>query len=156
MKYYVGLDAHSTTSMAVVVKEDGEQILRETFPTTEGNLVGFLHKIDGEKYLTFEEGTLAQWLYLVIKPEVDHLLICNPVYVAKKQGAKTDFRDALHLARELRTNHLKPVYHDNSKWMELRTLVNSYSDLIDGIVRTMIDISKNQRIKYLKSRSPCG
>jgi transposase len=60
------------------------------------------------------------------------------VYVAKKQGAKTDFRDALHLAQELRTNHLKPVYHDNSKWMELRTLVNSYSDLIDGIVGTKL------------------
>jgi transposase len=138
MKYYIGLDAHSTTSTVVVVKENGDQILRETFPTTEGNLVGFLGKIDGEKHLTFEEGTLSQWLYLVIKPEVDHLLICNPVYVAKKQGPKTDFRDALHLAQELRTNHLKPVYHDNSKWMELRTLVNSYSDLIDGIVRTKL------------------
>lgn len=136
MKYYIGLDAHKSTCTAVVVRENGDQVLRETFPTTEGNIVGFLHKIDGEKHLTFEEGTLAQWLYLVIKPEVDHLLICNPVYVAKKQGAKTDFRDALHLAQELRTNHLQAVYHDNSKWMELRTLVNSYSDLIEGIVAT--------------------
>lgn len=138
MKYYIGLDAHKSTCTAVVVRENGDQVLRETFPTTEGNLVGFIHKIDGEKHLTFEEGNLAQWLYLVIRPEVDHLLICNPVYVAKKQGAKTDFRDALHLAQELRTNHLKPVYHDNSKWMELRTLVNSYSDLIDGIVGTKL------------------
>lgn len=138
MKYYIGLDAHSTTTTAVVVKENGEQVLRETFPTTEGNLVGFLSKIDGEKHVTFEECTLAQWLYLVIKPEVDHLLICNPVYIAKKQGAKTDYRDALHLAQELRTNHLKPVYHDNSKWMELRALVNSYSDLVDNIVATKL------------------
>lgn len=136
MKYYIGLDAHKSTCTAVVVRENGDQVLRETFPTTEGNLVGFLDKIDGEKHLTFEEGTLAQWLYLVIKPEVDHLLICNPVYVAKKQGAKTDFRDALHLAQELRTNHLQAVYHDNSKWMELRTLVNSYSDLVEQVVAT--------------------
>jgi transposase len=56
--------------------------------------------------------------------------------VAKKQGAKTDFRDALHLAQELRGNHLKPVYHDDSKWIELRVLVNSYSDLVDQIVAT--------------------
>ncbi len=138
MKYYIGLDAHKSTCTAVVVRENGDQVLRETFPTTEGNLVGFLHKIDGEKHLTFEEGNLAQWLQLLLRPEVDHLLVCNPVYVAKKQGAKTDFRDALHLAQELRTNHLKPVYHDNSKWMELRTLVNSYSDLIEGIVATKL------------------
>src|SRR3989344_7401866 len=136
MKYYIGLDAHKSTSTAVVVKENGEQVLRETFPTTESNLIGFLGKIDGEKYLTFEECTLAQWLFLILKSEVDHLLICNPVFIAKKQGAKTDFRDALHLAQELRTNHLKPVYHDNSKWMELRSLVNSYSDLVDNIVAT--------------------
>ena len=136
MKYYIGLDAHKSTSTAVVVRENGDIVLRETFPTTEANLVGFLSKIDGEKHLTFEECTLAQWLYLILKPEVEHLLICNPVYIAKKQGAKTDFRDALHLAQELRTNHLKPVYHDNSKWMELRALVNSYADLVDNIVST--------------------
>lgn len=136
MKYYIGLDAHKSTSTAVVVRENGDIVLRETFPTTEGNLVGFLSKIEGEKHLTFEECTLAQWLYLILKPEVDHLLICNPVYIAKKAGAKTDFRDALHLAQELRTNHLKPVYHDGSKWMELRALVNSYSALVDNIVAT--------------------
>lgn len=136
MKYYIGLDAHSTTSTAVVVKEDGEQVLRETFDTTEKNLIRFLRKIDGEKHLTFEECTLAQWLYVTLKEEVDHLLVCNPVFVAKKQGAKTDFRDALHLAQELRTNHLKPVYHDDSKWIELRTLVNNYGDLVEQIVAT--------------------
>lgn len=136
MKYYIGLDAHKSTSTAVVVRENGDIVLRETFPTTEGNLVGFLDKIDGEKHLTFEECTLAQWLYLILKPEVDHLLVCNPVYIAKKAGAKTDFRDALHLAQELRTSHLKPVYHDGSKWMELRALVNSYSALVDNIVAT--------------------
>ena len=136
MKYYIGLDAHKSTCTAVVVKENGDQVLRETFATTESNLVRFLGKIDGEKHLTFEECTLAQWLYLILKPEVDHLLICNPVFIAKKQGAKTDFRDALHLAQELRTNHLKPVHHEDSKWMDLRALVNSYSDLVDNIVAT--------------------
>lgn len=66
----------------------------------------------------------------------DSLLVCNPVYVAKKQGAKTDFRDALHLAQELRTEHLKAVYHDESKWIELRVLVNNYLSLVEEIVRT--------------------
>ena len=136
MTYYIGIDAHSTTSTAVVVKENGQQVLRETFDTTEANFQRFLAKIDGRKELTFEESSLSQWLYLVLKPEVDRLVVCNPVFLAKKQGAKTDYRDALHLAQELRGNHLKPVHHEDSKWMELRALVNSYSDLIDGIVAT--------------------
>ena len=85
-----------------------------------------IHKIQGERHLTFEESTISQWLYLQLKDQVDELLVCNPVYVAKKPGAKTDFRDALHLAQELRTDHLMPVYHDNSHWIQLRVSVSGY------------------------------
>jgi transposase len=55
--------------------------------------------------------------------------------VAKKQGAKTDFRDALHLAQELRTNHLTAVHHESSHWIELRTLVSGYQDITQEIIR---------------------
>lgn len=136
MNYYIGLDAHSATSTAVVVNEKGDILCRETFPTTESNLLGFVCKIKGVVHLTFEECHLAQWLYVTLKEHVDHLLVCNPVYVAKKQGAKTDIRDALHLAQELRTGHLKSVYHDQSRWIELRALTNNYLSLIEEIVRT--------------------
>lgn len=53
----------------------------------------------------------------------------------KNQGAKTDFRDALHLADELRTNHLQPVFHDTSHWMEIRTTVSGYLNIVEEIVR---------------------
>jgi transposase len=86
--------------------------------------------------LTYEECHLAQWLYVLLKDQVDELVVCNPVYLAKKPGAKTDFRDALHLAQELRTGHLKPVHHEVSQWMELRVLVNNYLGLVEEIVRT--------------------
>lgn len=135
MNYYIGLDAHSATSTAVVVNETGEIIARETFATTESNLIGFIQRIDGTTHLTFEECHLSQWLYVILKEHVDDVVVCNPVYVAKKQGAKTDYRDALHLAQELRTGHLKPVYHDDSKWIELRVLTNGYLGLVDEIVR---------------------
>ena len=55
MKYYIGLDAHSSTSTAGVVNEAGEMLRRQTFPTTEGNLHGFLRSIPEERHLTFEE-----------------------------------------------------------------------------------------------------
>jgi transposase len=137
MNYYIGLDAHSKTCTAVVVNERGEIVCRETFPTTEFNLVGFLNRLpEGVKHLTFEECHLAQWLYVTLHEHVDSLLVCNPVFVAKKAGAKTDFRDALHLAQELRTGHLKAVFHNDSKWIELRVLVNNYLALVEEIVRT--------------------
>jgi transposase len=137
MNLYIGLDAHSATSTAVVVNERGDILCRATFETTEANLVGFLEKLPEEAtlHLTFEECHLAQWLYVTLVEHVKRLVVCNPLYVAKKSGAKTDFRDALHLAQELRTGHLKPVYHDNSRWIELRTLVNNYLTLVEDIVR---------------------
>lgn len=72
---------------------------------------------------------------LQLKDKVDNLLICNPTYVAKKEGAKTDFCDALHLAQELRTNHLQAVLHDTGHWMEIRTTVSGYLDIVEEIVR---------------------
>lgn len=137
MDYYIGLDCHSKSCTAVVVNEKGEILFREQFRTTESNLIGFIRSLPpGKKHLTFEECTLAQWIYIILVEEVDELIVCNPVYVAKKQGPKNDFRDALHLAQELRTNHLKAVYHDESHWIELRTLVNGYLSLVQEIVRT--------------------
>lgn len=135
MKYFIGLDAHSKTSTFAVVNQSGECILRKTVDTTEQNLSWVIDQIKGERDLTFEESTMSQWLYLILKDKVDRLVVCNPTLVAKKQGAKTDFRDALHLAQELRTNHLVEVHHESSHWIELRTLVSGYQDITQEIIR---------------------
>ena len=135
MKYYIGLDAHSATSTFAVVDQSGNCILRETVNTAENKLLSVIQRINGERHLTFEESTISQWLYLQLREHVDELLVCNPTYVAKKSGAKTDFRDALHLAQELRTNHLKPVFHDASHWSEIRVSVSGYLDIVGEIVR---------------------
>lgn len=135
MKYYIGLDAHSATSTFAVVDESGQCVLRETVNTAENKLLGVIRSLNGERHLTFEESTISQWLYLQLREHVDELLVCNPTYVAKKSGAKTDFRDALHLAQELRTNHLKPVFHDSSHWSDIRVSVSGYLDIVEEIVR---------------------
>ena len=135
MKYFIGLDAHSTTCTFAAVDAEGQCVLRETVGTAESNLSYVINKLNGERHLTFEESTISQWLYLTLREKVDHLLVCNPVYVAKRKGAKTDFLDALHLAQELRTGHLQEVFHDNSHWMSLRVAVNGYLDLVEEIIR---------------------
>jgi transposase len=135
MKYYIGLDANCKTSTFAVVDGRGQCVLRETVDTTEKALSYVINKVQGERHLTFEESTISQWLYLQLREKVDELVVCNPVYVAKKPGAKTDFRDALHLAQELRTGHLQPVFHDASHWIQLRVSVSGYLDLVEEIVR---------------------
>ena len=136
MNYFIGLDAHSTTSTFAVVDQGGRCVLRETVKTSEENLFAVINRVKGVRYLTFEESTISQWLFLQLNDKVDQLVVCNPVYLAKKQGAKTDFIDALHLAQELRTGHLEAVYHDTSHWSQLRVSVSGYRDVIEETVRT--------------------
>ncbi|MBK8200775.1 MAG: hypothetical protein IPK68_00095 [Bdellovibrionales bacterium] len=91
MKYYIGLDAHSTTSTFAVVDENGQCVLRETVKTSEQSLVHVINRIHGERHMTFEESTISQWLYIQLKDKVDNLLICNPTYVAKSREPRRTF-----------------------------------------------------------------
>ena len=151
MKYFIGLDAHSKTSTFAVVDETGKCTHRQTVDTTEKNLAYVINQINGERHLTFEESTISQWLYLQLKEHVDELTVCNPVYISKRPGAKTDFLDALHLAQELRGNHLKPVFHDESHWIQLRVSVSGYLDVVSEITRTKNRLKAVFRAEAIKT-----
>lgn len=130
MKHYIGLDAHSKTCTFAVVDTKGKMMARQKVDTSEKNLISFIKSLGGENHLVVEETTITQWIYLTLYDKVHRLVVCNPVYLAKKKGAKTDFKDALHLAQELRTDHIEEVYHDSSEWMEIRIAVNGYQDIV--------------------------
>jgi len=136
MRNYIGLDAHSATSTFVVVNKEGIELDRRQVMTTEKNLLSYVRSIKGEKSLTFEETNLSQWLWFLFKEEVDDLIVCNPCYVSKKQGPKNDYRDARHLAGELRCNNLTAVFHEDNEFMDMRALIGAYSDLTGEIVRS--------------------
>ncbi len=136
MKHYIGLDAHSATCTLVVVDESGSVTHRAIVKTSERTLLGFLGTLPGEKILAVEESHVSQWVYVLLHEKVDQLVVCNPCRLAKHQGPKTDYRDALRLAQELRGNFLHAVYHDESHWIQLRVLVSGYLDLVSEIVRS--------------------
>jgi transposase len=136
MKHYIGLDAHSATCTFVVVDETGNITHRAIVKTSEGTLLGFLGTLPGEKILAVEESHVSQWVYVLLHEKVQKLIVCNPCRLMKHQGPKTDYRDALRLANELRGNFLHAVYHDESHWIQLRVLVSGYQDLVNEIVRT--------------------
>jgi transposase len=88
--------------------------------------------------VTFEEGTWAGWLYDLLKPHVDKLVVCNPRKNALlKDGNKSDRIDARKLAELLRINHLKPVYHGETGIRMLRELSRSYLTIVKDLTRVM-------------------
>jgi transposase len=152
MKNYIGLDAHSATSTFVNLDWQGNMLSRACVKTSEKNLIDFISAQRGEKKLTFEQSGLTKWLYTVLKDQVDELIICNPVYLAPRTGPKNDYRDALHLADELRCKHLTPVYMENNELMNMRTLISSYTDVVRECVRAKNRYKALFRAEALKTK----
>jgi transposase len=88
--------------------------------------------------VTFEEGTLAEWLYSLIRPLVAEVIVCNPrSNKLLAVGIKDDDHDAYNLADLLRMGRLKPVYHERQGMQVLKELVHNYDALTTDRVRVM-------------------
>lgn len=134
-KYHIGMDAHSKNSTFAVMDRRGRILRRATVPTSETEILGYIKSLRGTKALVFEETMISQWLYVLLKDEVDHLVVCDAKYSKRSSGAKTDKIDATELADLLRVNRLKSVFHTDDERAELRTLISGYNDLMQEIVR---------------------
>ncbi len=134
-RYHIGMDAHSRNSTFAVMDNRGRVVQRAVVTTCETELLGFIRSLRGSKALAFEETMVSQWLYMLLKDEVDHLVVCDAKF-NKRSGPKNDKIDATELADLLRVNRLKPVFHTDDAMAELRTLMSGYYDLMQEIVRT--------------------
>src|SRR5207247_1024509 len=121
--------------------------------TKAATLLEFLAGLRGTLSVTFEEGTWAAWLYDLLKPHVQKLVVCNPRKTALlKDGNKNDRIDARKLADLLRLDNLKPVYHGQTGVRMLRELARSYLSLVKDLTRVM-----NRRKAMYRSWSiPCA
>jgi len=122
----IGLDAHSKTCFFVVLDKRGRVLIKKRITTNEADILSFVRAVKGKKKLAYEEGVLSQWLYILLKDEVDELVVCQP---SEHAGPKTDEIDAGEIADLLRVGRLKTVFHADNELMNLRTLASGYNDL---------------------------
>src|SRR5437667_4476886 len=109
---YIGLDVHQATISVAVLDSRGKLVMESIVETKAATILDFFAGLRGTLSVTFEEGTWAAWLYDLLKPHVDKLVVCNPRKNALlKDGNKSDRIDARKLAELLRLDNLKPVYH---------------------------------------------
>jgi len=131
----IGMDAHSSSCTFCVTNGRGTIIDSATIETNGRLLINYVRSIKGTKKLTFEECELSNWLYGLLKNEVDDLIVCNPVANREYKRKKTDKLDAKKLAKLLRGEFLTPVFHDGSAREQLRSLMSGYEDLVSDAVR---------------------
>jgi hypothetical protein len=112
--------------------------MESVIETKASGILQFIHGLRGEVHVTWEEGTWAAWLFDLLQPQVQEVLVCNPRRKALlKEGSKSDKVDARKLAEWLRTGMLRPVYHGENGLRTLRELARSYQTISRDLTRAM-------------------
>lgn len=137
--YYVGMDVHQASIVIVVLNGAGKVIEVSTLKTGASAVRSYLQRLKGKVYVTFEEGTQAQWLYEVVQPLVSEVIVCDPRQNRLlANGNKSDRIDAQKLAELLRNGSLKAVDHRDHGVQLLKELVRNYDCLVRDTTRVML------------------
>jgi transposase len=114
--HYIGADTHCKFTELVVVTQSGRVTGRWRGPTDIPALRAAIEEVPRPRYLTFEEGPLADWLYRNLLTVVDQITVCEPRRnrLISQDGDHDDPIDAQKLAQLLRGGFVKAVYHPES------------------------------------------
>jgi transposase len=132
---YIGLDAHSSSCTAAVIGPSGRRLQSQVLETNARVLVSFLKTIPKPRHLCLEEGTHAGWLYEVLAPHVQEIVVAG-VGGEASRGPKSDRRDAFALAEGLRIGAIQTrVYKGLGQFRRLRELSRGYSMIVGDSIR---------------------
>ena len=150
MDRYIGLDVHASSCTAAVIGPSGKKLQCQVLETNAKALIDFICTIPKNRRLIFEEGTHSSWLYEVLSPHVQELVV---VGVRRSQGPKDDEGDAFGLAEDLRIGSVKVrVYKKRGGFATLGHLVRAHGTLVTDMVRC-----QNRIKSLLRSRGiPTG
>src|SRR4029077_17369382 len=60
---YIGMDVHKEAVVIAVRNSTGQLVMESIVETKASSLLQFIHGLQGELHVTWEEGTWAVWLY---------------------------------------------------------------------------------------------
>ena len=100
MERYIGLDVHRDSCTLAVVGPSGKRLKSFVVETNGRALVEAIRCVAGRRHVCLEEGTQIAWLYEILSPHAEEVVVVVP---EKRRGPKSDRRDAWTRADELRT-----------------------------------------------------
>lgn len=97
---YLALDLHIATITYVLMNAAGRVLQEGCIATSAYEIRKLLKGIRGYLKVTFEEGTLSQWVYEIVRPVVREVLVSNPRLPANgKIGILRDLPSAVRCRR---------------------------------------------------------
>jgi transposase len=137
---FVGLDVHKESIAVAYVAEEreAEVVFLGTIGTRQGDIDKVIRKLQAKGkalHLVYEAEPCGYWLYRYLTKKGLKCWVVAPSQSPKKAGdrVKTDRRDAMHLARLLRSGDLTPIYVPGVEDEAIRDLVRAREDTLkDG------------------------
>jgi transposase len=134
---YIGLDVHKESSAVAYMAKDhhAEVVYLGTIGTRHCDIDKLIRNMQSKaKQLIFvyEAGPCGYWLYRSLRKKGYDCWIVAPSLIPKKAGdrVKTDRRDAMQLARLMRSGDLTPVYVPKEEDEAIRDLCRAREDAI--------------------------
>src|SRR3989442_2749727 len=137
---FIGLDVHKE-SIAVAygsAEREAEVVFLGTIGTRQGDIDKLIRKLQSKGktlHFVYEAGPCGYWLYRYLTKQGLKCWVVAPSQIPKKAGdrVKTDRRDAVQLARLLRSGDLTPVYVPAVEDEAIRDLVRAREDALKDI-----------------------
>jgi transposase len=155
---FVGLDVHKETiAVAYVGEERGAEVTSfGTIGTRQSDIDKLIRKLQakGQKlHFVYEAGPCGYWLYRYLSKKGLTCWVVAPSQIPKKAGdrVKTDRRDAVQLARLLRSGDLTPVYIPSVEDEAIRDLVRAREDVLRDLKAAKVRLKAfllRQDIRY--------
>lgn len=136
---YVALDIHKYYSIVAGVNFDGQVVL-EPVRVEHADLETWLRKhIQSTDYVVLESTTNAWYVYDLLEPLAEKVLVANPIKVKQIAQArvKTDIRDTLILARMLAANMIPDIWVPPVPVRNLRYLLSQRRHLMGMHTQTV-------------------
>ncbi len=145
MERFMGLDAHGKSCTFPVVGPSGRKLRHHVVATNGAALVNYVRTIPGKKHLCLEEGTRSAWLYEILAPHVEELVVAG---VGESRGQKNDRLDAFRRAEELQTGTVKTsVFKSPRHYARLRELARVHTMLVRDVVRVQSRLKATYRAR---------
>src|SRR5262249_37941810 len=137
---FVGLDVHKETiAVAHVAEERGAEVVSlGSIGTRQGDIDKLIRKLQAKGktlHFVYEAGPCGYWLYRYLTKKKLTCWVVAPSCIPKKASdrVKTDRRDAIQLARLLRSGDLTAVYIPSVEDEAIRDVVRAREDVLkDG------------------------
>jgi transposase len=137
---FVGLDVHKETIAVAYVAEEREAtvISLGTIGTRQCDIDKLIRKLQSKGktlHFVYEAGPCGYWLYRYLTKQNLKCWVVAPSQIPKKAGdrVKTDRRDAMQLARLLRSGDLTPIYVPGVEDEAIRDLVRAREDALKDL-----------------------